>query len=293
MNNNILLFLGAAGCFLCLGWSSAAAGDMKAVVTADFKLFHSHFGQTPFPSKAVTVDPEGVHLFFTSATQKPEYAALYSFFKLGGDCEVSARFDWRPVPVPRTGYGVSCGIRIETNDKKQSVSLARGIIPGKGDVYLVSIGTRRADKHVDYTNEPPFETSAKSGRLILLRQKKEIICLAADEAAEPKELCRLPFTDAAVQRVLIFADPGRSWRPLMRCSTQSPSLPMASSLPAPAGTGQFTFGTSERGSRRERWASTRARSGRWPFRGTGFSPAAVRTARPGYGASVATVRRPN
>ena len=210
MNKHILLFLGGAGCILCLGWSTAAAGDMKAVVTADFKLFHSHFGQTPFPSKAVTVDPDGVHLFFKSATEKPEYAALYSFFKLGGDCEVSARYDWRPVPIPRTGYGVSCGIRIETNDKKHSISLARGIIPGKGDVYLVSIGTRRADKHVDYTNETPFETSAKSGRLILLRQKKEVICLAADEVAEPRELCRLPFTDAAVQRVLIFADPGKA-----------------------------------------------------------------------------------
>jgi hypothetical protein len=210
MNKNILLFLIGAGCILCPGWSSVAAGDMKAVVTADFKLFHSHFGQSPFPSKSVTVDPEGVHLFFTSATAKPEYAALYSFFKLGGDCEVSARYDWRPVPIPRAGYGVSCGIRIETKDKKHSVSLARGIIPGKGDVYLVSIGTRRADKHVDYTNEPPFETSAKNGRLILLRQKKEVICLAADEVAEPRELCRIPFTDAAVQRVLIFADPGKA-----------------------------------------------------------------------------------
>jgi hypothetical protein len=35
-----------------------------------------------------------------------------------------------------------------------------------------------------------------------------VVCLAGDGDAEPKELCRVPFTEASVQRVLIVADPG-------------------------------------------------------------------------------------
>jgi hypothetical protein len=208
MNKHFLLFLAGAAAILCLAWSSVSAGDMKAEVTADVKLFHSHFGQTPLPNKAITIDPQGVHFSLSAETEKAEYTTLYSFFKLGGDFEISANYDWTPVPIPKKGYGVSCGIQFETNDKKKSVALARGNFPGKGSSYRVSIGTMNADKKTEYKVQPPFATQAKSGRLILARKKNEIICSAVDEAEEPRELCRIPFTDAAVQRVLIFADSG-------------------------------------------------------------------------------------
>ncbi len=208
MNKHVLLFLAGAACILCLALSAVRAGDMKAEETGDVKLFRNRFGQTPMPNKAITIDPQGVHFLLTAASEKAEYTSLYSFFKLGGDFEVSANYDWLPVGVPKKGYGVSCGIGIETHDKKKSVQLARGNLPGQGASYRVSIGTVNADKKTEYTVQPPFETTAKKGRLILARKKNEIICLVADEADEPRELCRIPFTDAAVQRVLIFADPG-------------------------------------------------------------------------------------
>jgi hypothetical protein len=208
MNKHFFLFLGGAASILCLTWSSVSAGDMKAEVIADIKLFHSHFGQSPYPNQAITIDAEGVHFVIKAETEKAEYVSLYSFFKLGGDFEISAGYDWFPVDVPKKGYGVSCGIQIETNDKKKSVALARGNFPGTGSAYRVSIGTMNASKKTEYKVQPAYETKATNGRLILARKKNEIICSAVDDAAEPRELCRIPFTDAAVQRVLIFADSG-------------------------------------------------------------------------------------
>lgn len=208
MNKHFLLFPAGAAGILCLAFASVSAGDMKAEVVADFKLFHSHFGQSPYPNKSIAVDPQGVHFSLSAEADKADYTSLYSFFKLGGDFEVSAKFDWKGVAVPKKGYGVSCGIQIETNDKKKSVGLARGNFPDDDSAYRVSVGSVNADKKVEYKVEPAFKTTAKSGRLILTRKKKEIICLAADGTEEPRELCRIPFTDAAVQRVLIFADPG-------------------------------------------------------------------------------------
>jgi hypothetical protein len=208
----LLQILAGAACILLLAAHAARAGDMKHELTADLNLFRSHFGQTPYPNKSITLDPEGVHFFLTSETEKPEYTSLYSFFKLGGDFEISVNYDWTPVVVPKDGYGVSTGIRIETNDAKfHSAALARGNFPGGGSAYRVSVGSKGADKRVNYENLPPFDTKGKKGRLILARKKKEVICSAADDGdEEPRELCRIPFTDAAVQRVLIFADPGRS-----------------------------------------------------------------------------------
>ncbi|HZZ79840.1 MAG TPA: hypothetical protein VFE62_15080 [Gemmataceae bacterium] len=203
-----LLFAVGAVSILFFAWSTVSAGDMKAEEVGNPALYRSHFGQTPFPNKSIAIDANGVHFFLSPETEKPEYTALYSFFKLGGDFEVSVNYDWTPVIIPKGGYGVSCGVAIETNDKKKSIALARGNFPGQGSAYRVTTGTWREDKKVDYKSEPPFETTAKSGRLIILRKKKEVICLAADEEGEPKELCKIPFTDAAVQRVLIFADPG-------------------------------------------------------------------------------------
>lgn len=207
MNKNLYL-LAFALCTLVTAWPSARAGDMKAELVADVKLFHSHFGKTPFPNKTITVHPHGIRFHLSPATKVPEYTALYSFFKVGGDFEISANYDWTPVDVPDGGYGVSCGIRIETNDKRHSLAIARGNFPGTGSAYRVTVGTMSADRSVEYKNEDPFPTKAKNGRLILARTKKEVICLAANKTEEPTELCRIPFTDAAVQRVLIFADPG-------------------------------------------------------------------------------------
>jgi hypothetical protein len=208
MTKHLLPFLAGAVCLLLLAaWSSSRAGDMKEEVVPDIRLFHERFAQTPYPNKSITLEPQGVHFTFTQ-DQKPEYHALYSFFKLGGDFEVSVKYAWNPVNVPKKGYGVSCGIVIETNDTKKSVGLARGNFPGKGSAYRVTVGTWKADKKMDYKNEPEFATQAKSGKLIIARKKSDVTCSIVEGLDEPTELCRIKFTDAAVQRVLFYADPG-------------------------------------------------------------------------------------
>jgi hypothetical protein len=205
-----LLVIADIALFAFLAGSSATtqAGDMKVEEVGDLKLFHSRFGMTPFPNKTITIEPKGVRFSLSPATKNPQYTAIYSFFKIGGDFEISANYDWTPVVVPKGGYGVSCGIAIETNDKMHRVALARGNFPGEGGAYRVSTGIRMPDRSVVYKNEPLFKTKAKSGKLMLTRNKKEIICSAGDQAESPMELCRIPFTDAAVQSVFLFADPG-------------------------------------------------------------------------------------
>jgi hypothetical protein len=89
------------------------------------------------------------------------------------------------------------------------ISVARGIQVGKGAGYIATRG-HRADGPMNYesTHHP---TAAKAGRLVLRREKADVICLAADSPqGELKELARLPFTAATVTKVRLFADTGDS-----------------------------------------------------------------------------------
>jgi hypothetical protein len=200
------LFFAGAAC-ICLQ-AAAFAGEMKDELQppADVRLFDAYFARYGAPVKAIVTEPRSVRFVLKSSYQKPEQLGLYSNFKVAGDFEISAKYEWTPVNVPKGGYGVSCGIKVETNDESKAVALARGNLPGRGSAYIVTEAKKEGGEIKYYNTE--FKTDAKKGRLILLREKKEIVCLAADGAGEPQELCRLPFTEASVQRVLIVADPG-------------------------------------------------------------------------------------
>jgi hypothetical protein len=208
MNKKYILFTPLAACLLLPALPPAAAGEKTAELEcpADVKLFDAFFGRYGAPAKAITIDLRSVRFLLSSSFQKPEQLGLYSNFKVAGDFEISATYEWTPVDVPNGGYGVSCGIKVETNDENKAVALARGNLPGKGTAYIVT-EMRKEGGEIKYYNSD-FPTTATKGRLVLMREKKEVVCLAGDGAAEPKELCRVPFTEASVQRVLIVADPG-------------------------------------------------------------------------------------
>jgi hypothetical protein len=208
MTKNYFLFLAGAACIFLLTLSADGAGEMKAELECppDVKLFDAYFARYGAPVKAITTDLRSVRVQLSSSFPKPEQLGLYSNFKVAGDFEISAKYEWTPVNVPKGGYGVSCGIKVETNDENKGVALARGNLPGKGSVYIVTEAQKESGE-MKYTNKH-FPTEAKKGRLVLLREKKEVVCLAGDGVGELQELCRLPFTEASLQRVLIVADPG-------------------------------------------------------------------------------------
>ncbi len=185
------------------------AGEMKAVLDCgvNLKLLKSHFGRYPSDNKAIQVEPQGLRCYLSTSTKKPEQTGLYSFFAVAGDFEISATYEWTPVLVPKDGYGVSCGIGIDTDTR--TVHLARGNFPGNGSGYVVTRTEMVAGKKV-YKNDEPIKTQAKTGRLVLRRERTELICLTADGAADLTEQCRIPFTAETVRKVRFFADPGNA-----------------------------------------------------------------------------------
>ena len=174
------------------------------------KPFDTQFVRYPLPAPAIITDAEGVRFTLTTATKKPEVTGIYSAFTLGGDFEVAVDFDWMPVVVPKGGYGVSVGISVEANEKFNIVKLARGNFQGKGSAYRVTMGIRNEKGQTEYKKNDDFETKAKNGKMILMRKKKDLFCMIVEGTEEPKELCKLPYTDAAIQKVHFFADPGNA-----------------------------------------------------------------------------------
>jgi hypothetical protein len=188
------------------GWT-VRAGDMKASLDcgANPKLLGSHFRIYPAGAKAVQLEPQGLRFWLTADTKKPEKTYLYSLFALAGDFELSVAFEWSPVAVPKDGYGVSCGIEIETD--KLSVALARGNFPRDGSAFAVTRGSLIGQQK-KYDNEY-FATNHKQGTMVLRRVKGELHCLTSEGAGELRELCSVnPFPVETVRRVLFFADPG-------------------------------------------------------------------------------------
>jgi hypothetical protein len=183
------------------------AGEMKSLLDCAEKpkLLKTRFDRYPSVTKAIEFEPQGLHFFLSTDTRKPVQTGLASTFAVTGDFEISAAYEWTPVEVPKGGYGVSCGIAIDTDTR--TVALARGNFQGKGGGYVV---TRAGivDGKKKYDNDPVMPTQAKRGQLVLRREKKEVICLTADDAGELTERCRIPFTTESVRKVRFFADPG-------------------------------------------------------------------------------------
>jgi hypothetical protein len=205
-----------AGLLLLPVCAALSAGEMKMELdtAANIRLFDTHFARYGLqPAKTITRDAKGVvRIRLPGDTKDVPQTGLYSYVVLAGDFEVSAAFDWTSVEAPRGGYGVSCGIAVDAGGGKEQLSLARGYLEDKGPGYLVTFG-KPADAE---TNEMQwdtkhFPTKATLGRLVIRREKDELVCLAADgPKGEPRELHRQPFTTATVRQVRLFADAGGS-----------------------------------------------------------------------------------
>lgn len=185
------------------------AGEMKATLdsAANVKLLKTRFDRYPSPAPALQFEPQGLRFQFDTYIKKPLQTGISSTFAVAGDFEISALYEWTPVIVPKEGYGVSCALAVDAD--AWTVALARGNFPGSGSAYVITRGLLQDGKKT-YKNETPIPTQAKRGKLVLRREKKEIICLTADGDEELVERGRLALTAETVRKVHFYADPGNA-----------------------------------------------------------------------------------
>jgi hypothetical protein len=186
---------------------------------ANPQLLDNHFGQYGYKA-GIKRDGDAIRFRLPAAEKPVEQTGLYSLFALAGEFEFSATYDWLEVPPPDKGYGVSCGIAVETLKQTPGggyVSVARAQVPKKGPCYTVTRGTP-TESGMKYEPGPdsPYtaRSSIKRGQLIIRREQANLVCLAAYEGQEPDVLCTVPFTEGSIRKVLLFVDPGESTTPV-------------------------------------------------------------------------------
>src|SRR5262245_36903256 len=96
---------------------TARAGEPTDVVdcAADVRLFDSHFARYGYqPTRTIAKEPKGVRIRLPARAVNVVQTGLYSYFSLAGDFEVTADYELIDLPPPQGGYGVSCGIGVDT-----------------------------------------------------------------------------------------------------------------------------------------------------------------------------------
>jgi hypothetical protein len=201
----------ALACVTLFVASAGWAAEMTAAIdcTVDSRPLDSLF-QRYGKLKATAIVREEHGLRFTlPAANGTDQTGVYSYFSLAGDFEVAADYELLSLPPPQGGYGVSCGMAVNTKAKDGSVSITRGYTGDKKAGYVVTRG-KPGDTGMEYKSDF-FPATAPAGRLVLRREKADVVCLAADGPnGEPRELCRVPFTNQTVREVRFYADPGGS-----------------------------------------------------------------------------------
>jgi hypothetical protein len=174
------------------------------------KFLDTHFTRYGHaPTRSIVREPLGLRIELPGMPTGVEQTGVYSMFAVAGDFEVSATFELISVAPPQKGYGVTCGIAVDTEGPGGTVSLARGYQVGNVNGYIVSQG-KPSDAGMQYESTD-YGSRSQKGALVIRREKKELVCLVADQpSAEPFEVCRIPFTDATIRKVRIFADSGGS-----------------------------------------------------------------------------------
>jgi hypothetical protein len=186
-------------------------------LAANPPLLDNHFGRYGYKA-AISRAGDTIHFRLPGQEKAAEQTGLYSLFALAGDFEFSASYEWSDVPEPTAGYGVSCGIAVETAKSVPGggyISVTRSLLPKSGSNYQVTLGVLK-DGAMKYDAGPksPYPTLAKKGRLIIRREKGEIYCQAQNDGADAEDLCHIPYTEATVQKVLLFVDSGGSPTPV-------------------------------------------------------------------------------
>lgn len=201
----LLLFLiGVAG-------PSGSKPTTTLDISANPLLYKTHFGRFgPRSTKVVIVESNGgIRLYLPAESKGAKQAGMYSYFALAGDFEVSANYELINVPMPTKGYGAGFGLAVDTGGLEGDVSVRRGQWIGEGEGIQVIRG-QNLDGEMSYETKF-FPTKTKKGRIVLRREKDEIVLRVADKPfGEAIELYRVPFTETTIRSLRVYADSGGS-----------------------------------------------------------------------------------
>jgi hypothetical protein len=190
--------------------SSSLAGEMKASLKIDLSNAQSlptKFERYGSPSRdAVGAESEGLRIWLPERVDGLGQTGLYSYFALAGDCEVIIGYEVLDVKTPKSGYGCGVGLAFDLASGGGRGDIQRVIRVGKESGFALHSDVAAKKKDADLF----VPDTATKGRIGLRRVKKELIFLAGDEAGDLREIKRLPFTDATIRTVRLFADQGGS-----------------------------------------------------------------------------------
>jgi hypothetical protein len=195
---------------VALAPSSSLAGEMNAALKIDLSNAQSlptKFERYGSPNRdAIGAESDGLRIWLPERVEGLGQTGLYSYFALAGDCEVIIAYELLNVKPPQTGYGCGVGLAFDLASGGGRGDIQRVIRVGKESGFALHSDVAAKKKDADAF----LPSTATRGRIGLRRVKKELIFLAADEADDLREIKRLPFTDATIRTVRLFADQGGS-----------------------------------------------------------------------------------
>ncbi len=204
-----LLLVGAASAVRA---DDPPVGEMDCVINARLldELFTGYGDES---LKTIRREGRFLHFQIHEGAREQTQAGKYSYVGLSGDFSIEVKYVWTEAPEVKKGYGMSCGIAIDTNAPAGNIFLLRTFSKDKGGSGYAIIwekdGPNKGDPRTYETKIIP--TKALQGRLALKREKKELICLAAEKQAELQEIYRIEdYTDAMVRQFRLYADRGGS-----------------------------------------------------------------------------------
>lgn len=182
-------------------------------LTGDGRLFDQwfqRFGHHP----GQTVAPERSGARFQIPVLKEEAMVGYSSaFSLTGDFEVLVDVELVSLPTPTAGYGPAVGLTVDAEGDNGSIGLTRGVSATAVPQFVVARATPVTAGEVSKRQfeADVYPATGNRARLVLRREKAEVVCLAADRpGAELRELKRVPFTDRRVRHLRLHASNGGS-----------------------------------------------------------------------------------
>jgi hypothetical protein len=184
-------------------------------LTADGRLFDQWFQRFGYhPGRTVAPERAGVR-FQLPALKEEAMIGYSSAFSLAGDFEVQIDLEIVSLPPPTAGYGPAIGLTVDAEAPDGSVGLTRGLsAEGKSQFVVARVAPPSATGGAKFGADV-YPTSGPRARLVLRREKAEVVCLASDRpGVEPRELKRVPFTDRRVRYLRLHASNGGSPTPV-------------------------------------------------------------------------------
>ncbi len=162
-------------------------------------------------ARSIVPERDGIRIQIP-AVKDASLAGYYSHFQLAGDFEVGLRYEVISLPTPTAGYGASLGLSVESSDSTGTVGLTRGVnLQGVHEYVVVFTHPGLAPGEPARYEAWSMPTVAKTGRLVIRRERAELVCSAADgPRGELREVKRVPFTTARVRQLRLHSDCGGS-----------------------------------------------------------------------------------